>query len=98
MRSIGITLIIVFVPIYEYRCEECGKRSSALLGSFSSPDPACPHCGKHALHRLVSTFATVSSGDSDGDADFGGAGGDGGDGGDDFGGGDDYGGDGDDDY
>jgi putative FmdB family regulatory protein len=90
MRSIGITPIIVFVPIYEYRCEECGKRSSALLGSFSSPDPACPHCGKRALHRLVSTFATVSSGDSEGDADFGG---DGGESEDDFGGGDDFGGD-----
>jgi putative FmdB family regulatory protein len=86
------------MPIYEYRCEECGKRSSALLGSYSSPDPACPHCGKPALRRLVSTFATVSSSESDGgDDDFGGPddfrGGDefDGDGGgdDDFGGGDD---------
>ena len=77
------------MPIYEYRCDECKKRSSLLLG-FSSPDPACPHCGKPALRRLVSTFATVSSGDSDGDDDFG-AGGDDefGGGGDDFGGGDD---------
>ncbi len=66
------------MPIYEYRCDGCGKKSSALLPSFSSPDPVCPHCGKAALRRLVSTFATVSSGD---------------DGGDDFGGGDDYGGD-----
>lgn len=65
--------IIVFVPIYEYRCEECGKRSSTLLGSYSSPDPPCPHCGKRALKRLVSTFATASSGDGDGgDDDFGG--------------------------
>jgi putative FmdB family regulatory protein len=81
------------VPIYEYRCEECGKRSSALLSSFSSPDPVCPHCGKPALRRLVSTFATVSSGESEmgdgenddfgGDDDFGG-------GGEDFGGDDDY--------
>jgi putative FmdB family regulatory protein len=81
------------MPIYEYRCEECGKRSSALLSSFSSPDPVCPHCGKPALHRLVSTFATVSSGESEmgegGDDDFGG-------GDDDYGGGDDFG--GDDDY
>lgn len=74
------------MPIYEYRCDECGKKSSALLPSFSSPDPACPHCGKPGLHRLVSTFATVSSGDDGGD-DFGG--------GDDYGGGDDMGGDGD---
>jgi len=78
-RSIEITPIIVFVPIYEYRCEECGKRSSVLLASFSSPDPACPNCGKHALRRLVSTFATVSSGEGDDDFSSG----------DDFGGGDD---------
>jgi putative FmdB family regulatory protein len=73
------------MPIYEYRCEECGKRSSALLPSFSSADPPCPHCGKPGLKRLVSTFATVHSGDDGGD-DLGGGGDDLGDG-DDFGGG-----------
>ena len=84
------------MPIYEYRCEECGKRSSALLPSYSSPDPVCPHCGKPALRRLVSTFATTRSGDDGGD-DFGGddlsVGGDdfdGGEGGFDGGGDDDY--------
>jgi len=77
------------MPIYEYRCEECGKRSSALLSSFSSPDPACPHCGKPALKRLVSTFATVHSGEDGGD-DFGGD--DLGGGGDDMGDGDEFGG------
>jgi putative FmdB family regulatory protein len=65
------------MPIYEYRCAACGKRSSSLLPSYSSPDPACPHCGKGELKRLVSTFATVRS--DDGGEDF--------DGGDDFGGG-----------
>lgn len=80
------------MPIYEYRCEACGKRSSALLPSYSSPDPECPHCGKSELKRLVSTFATARSGDDfGGDDDFGG-GGDDDMGGDDFGGGD-YGGD-----
>jgi putative FmdB family regulatory protein len=85
------------MPIYEYRCEECGKRSTSLLPSYSSSDPPCPHCGKPALRRLVSSFATVSSGDGDGRDDFdeGGGGGDelGGDddfGGGDFGGDDDY--------
>ena len=85
------------MPIYEYRCEECGKRSTSLLPSYSTPDPPCPHCGKPALRRLVSTFATVSSGEGDGGDDFG----DGGGGGDDFGGDDDFGGGdlgGDDDY
>jgi putative FmdB family regulatory protein len=67
--------IIVGMPIYEYRCAACGKRSSSLLPSYSSPDPACPQCGKAELKRLVSTFATVRSGD----------------GGDDFAGEDDFG-------
>lgn len=91
MRSIGIIWIIVFVPIYEYRCEVCGKRSSTLLASYSSADPPCPHCGKPALRRLVSTFATTGSSDADGGDDFGGGGDDdlGGAGDDDFGGGDD---------
>jgi putative FmdB family regulatory protein len=93
--------IIVGMPIYEYRCEACGKRSSTLLGSYSSPDPSCPHCGKPALRRLVSTFATTGSTEVEGDSDFGGGGDDdfGGSGGDDFGGGgdDDFGG-GDDDF
>ena len=57
------------MPIYEYRCEECGKRSSALLKSFTEPDPSCPQCGKPALRRLVSTFATARS---ESDSDFGG--------------------------
>jgi putative FmdB family regulatory protein len=85
------------VPIYEYRCELCGKKSSTLLPSFSSPDPVCPHCGKPGLRRLVSTFATVSSGDDGGD-DFDGGGDDmgGDDGG--FGGDDGDGGYGDDDF
>jgi putative FmdB family regulatory protein len=83
---------MLFVPIYEYRCEECGKRSSALLGSFASPDPQCPHCGKPGLRRLVSTFATVSSAESaDAGDDYGG-------GDDDYGGGDGYGDDGGDDF
>lgn len=80
------------VPIYEYRCAACSKRSSALLASYSTPDPKCPHCGKLKLKRLVSTFATArgeDSGESEnefgGDSDFGG-----GDGGGDDGGFDDY--------
>jgi putative FmdB family regulatory protein len=95
---LGISGHTLLVPIYEYRCEECGKRSSALLPSFSSPDPVCPHCGKPGLRRLVSSFATVHSSDDGGGDDFGGDGdSDGGD----LGDGDDYGGGGgfgDDDY
>ncbi len=74
------------MPIYEYRCEDCKKRSSALLSSWSAPDPPCPHCGSARVGRLVSSFATVRSGEGD---DFGGADFGGDLGGDEFGGGDD---------
>jgi len=60
------------MPVYEYGCGACGKRSSALLTSWSAPDPPCPHCGAASLRRLISTFASPRSGDSDLDhADFG---------------------------
>ena len=86
---------MVGMPIYEYRCGHCGKKSSALLPSYQSPVPACPHCGRPELKRLISSFATVRSGDSDdggGDGDDFGGGFDGGDddGGGGFDAGDDY--------
>lgn len=64
------------MPIYEYRCEACGKESTALLARWDSADPACPHCGKMELRRLVSSFATTgredaSDYDFDGDEGYG---------------------------
>jgi len=56
------------VPIYEYRCAKCGKRSSALLPRWDAADPPCRHCGSTHVQRLVSTFATQKPGDGD---DFG---------------------------
>lgn len=53
------------MPIYEYRCAKCGKRSSALLPRWDAPDPPCRHCGSRRLQRLVSTFATQRPGDGD---------------------------------
>ena len=51
------------MPIYEYLCDECGKRSSTLLPRFSSPDPACPHCGNvdqaKVQENLTNTFASL---------------------------------------
>ncbi|MGH7777103.1 MAG: FmdB family zinc ribbon protein, partial [Candidatus Dormibacterales bacterium] len=61
------------MPIYEYACGRCKKRSSALLSRYDSPDPACPHCGSRRVRRLVSSFATTRP--QDGGEDLGGAGG-----------------------
>lgn len=46
------------MPVYEYRCPECRKRSSVLVRGFNAPtDLTCQHCGSGGLTRLFSTFA-----------------------------------------
>jgi putative FmdB family regulatory protein len=50
------------MPIYEYGCSACGKRSSSLVPTWSSPDPPCSHCGSQSVRRLVSSFSAPRSG------------------------------------
>lgn len=50
------------MPIYEYRCKDCGKRSSLLVLSIANPPPlACKHCHGARLERLMSRFAAPKS-------------------------------------
>ena len=41
------------MPIYEYRCESCGKRTEALQKLKDPPLKKCPECGGR-LRKLVS--------------------------------------------
>ncbi len=45
------------MPLYEYRCENCG-RTFELIQKFSDP-PAehCPNCGKGPVRKLLSSPA-----------------------------------------
>ncbi|MHB8619458.1 MAG: FmdB family zinc ribbon protein [Chloroflexota bacterium] len=53
------------MPLYEYRCGQCRKRSSILFRSFSEVNqPVCPHCGSAAMSKLVSRVATIRSEES----------------------------------
>ena len=46
------------MPLYEYRCNQCRKRVSVLVKSFSQePTPVCDRCQSTDLRRLVSTFS-----------------------------------------
>ncbi len=46
------------MPIYEYRCDECGTRFEAWLRSMQSPPPdSCPKCGAPTIKRTPSLFA-----------------------------------------
>jgi putative FmdB family regulatory protein len=46
------------MPIYEYRCLACRRRTSVFVRSFSAAvKPKCEHCGSAKLVRLMSKFA-----------------------------------------
>ena len=50
------------MPIYEYRCEACKRKSSLLLHSYrDQARPICPYCGGKELRRVYSRFAMVRS-------------------------------------
>jgi putative FmdB family regulatory protein len=46
------------MPIFEYRCEGCGKEFEALV--LKGTVPACPACKGEALERLLSIPAVKS--------------------------------------
>ena len=54
------------MPIYEYRCADCGKRPAIFFRSFAAVEvsPTCPNCGGQHLTRLISRTAQVLSEDS----------------------------------
>ena len=50
------------MPIYEYLCRECRKRSTLLVLSLaSSTPPACKQCGSQSVDRLLSRFSSPKS-------------------------------------
>ncbi len=50
------------MPIYEYRCNGCGRRVQLLFRSFSAVEQAaCPQCHSTDLQRLPSRISAVHS-------------------------------------
>jgi len=50
------------MPIYEYRCNNCRKRTSVFIRSMSATvEAACSHCGAGDLTRLFSRVAVLRS-------------------------------------
>ncbi len=55
------------MPVYEYRCNGCGRRVTLFLRSFSEVgevSPRCPFCGGEDLTRLISRIAVLKSEES----------------------------------
>ena len=48
------------MPIYEFRCNACRRRTSVFTRSIGAPiTAACEHCGSADLSRLISRVSVV---------------------------------------
>jgi putative FmdB family regulatory protein len=53
------------MPIYEYVCQECHRRSGFLIRTAGDSDQiVCSHCQSHKLQRIMSRFSAVRSEES----------------------------------
>ena len=46
------------MPVYEYRCDECGTRFEALVRG--NRVVTCPQCGSSTLNKLLSAPSVLS--------------------------------------
>jgi len=50
------------MPMYEYRCQECGFEFEKMMGfSQSSKLPECPQCKSKETRKQMSVFASKAS-------------------------------------
>ncbi len=50
------------MPLYEYYCLDCKKRSTILVLSLAHQAPAaCSHCSSTRIERILSRFASPKS-------------------------------------
>ena len=68
VAHVGPAFDLQFImPIYEYRCGACRRRSSLFYQTFSAAEraePRCEHCGSADVSRLVSRVAVLKSEES----------------------------------
>lgn len=58
------------MPIYVFRCDDCGEKFERLQ-KLSDPDPdICPNCGRHTVRRQVTAPAFRLAGSGWYETDF----------------------------
>jgi putative FmdB family regulatory protein len=49
------------MPLYEYRCADCGATFEKLTRRETADSVNCPTCGSARSRRLISVFASFSA-------------------------------------
>lgn len=52
------------MPLFEYKCEECGSEFEKLISSSKRDEVGCNKCDNPKASRQLSTFAAHSPGGS----------------------------------
>jgi putative FmdB family regulatory protein len=51
------------MPVYEYRCEQCGEGFEVFVRSPSQQaDSTCPNCGSERVKKAISLFGVGGTG------------------------------------
>ena len=50
------------MPLYEYRCKECGSVTEVLERPNARGRPACRQCGSRRMEKLLSAFGLRGTG------------------------------------
>lgn len=53
------------MPIYEYKCADCGNSFEELVSSHGAPVQPCPACGSRQTEKLLSVFSGHMGGKSE---------------------------------
>ncbi|MEO0071428.1 MAG: zinc ribbon domain-containing protein [candidate division WOR-3 bacterium] len=63
------------MPVYEYKCENCGKRFdivATLAEKEAGLNPTCPDCGGTKVHQIFGRFTVIGGSKTESDfEDFG---------------------------
>jgi putative FmdB family regulatory protein len=58
------------MPVYEFQCQDCGKKFetiATLAEKEAGLDPACPKCGRQRARQVFSRFTLLTGSKTDGD-------------------------------
>ena len=58
------------MPIYEYRCDDCGQQKEFLQKMSDAPIAVCPACGSSHFNKCISAAAFQLKGSGWYETDF----------------------------